>query len=110
VVAPDSDIAIRRVARGRPSSGSRPAETRSPSQDWARRAWLEGTGVAPDGALDGLAVSMSSRQRTPSAFARALMTKNVGSVALGRRDRARARTLLDVPRHAKAVTGPARSS
>jgi eukaryotic-like serine/threonine-protein kinase len=73
---------------------------------WARRAWVEGTSPEPGAALDGFAVIDALASRTQSAFARALLHNNVGSVELGRDHRERARALLELALDdAKSVTG-----
>ena len=61
---------------------------------WARRAWVEGTGGRPEAALDGYAVIDALASRSPSAFARALLHNNVGSIELGRGQRVEARAVL----------------
>jgi tetratricopeptide (TPR) repeat protein len=73
---------------------------------WARRAWVEGTGGHPEAALAGLDVIDALATRTSSAFARALLHNNVGSVELGRGRRAAARALFErALDDAKPVTG-----
>jgi tetratricopeptide (TPR) repeat protein/predicted Ser/Thr protein kinase len=73
---------------------------------WARRAWVEGTGGHPEAALAGLDVIDALATRTSSAFARALLHNNVGSVELGRGHRAAARALFErALDDAKPVTG-----
>ncbi|HEX7841769.1 MAG TPA: protein kinase [Kofleriaceae bacterium] len=63
---------------------------------WARRAWAVGTSSAPDGALAGLAMIEPFAARTASAaFERALLYNNLGSIAIGRDDRAAARSYLE---------------
>ncbi|MEO8703282.1 MAG: serine/threonine-protein kinase [Kofleriaceae bacterium] len=61
---------------------------------WARRAWLEGTGKQPAGALAGADVieAIAARDQT-TAFARALLHSNIGGVelAFGRREAAAAK-------------------
>ena len=73
---------------------------------WARRAWVEGTGPHPEAALEGFAVIDALAVRTASAFARALLHNNVGSVELGHGQRDRARALLErALEEARPVTG-----
>jgi tetratricopeptide (TPR) repeat protein/predicted Ser/Thr protein kinase len=73
---------------------------------WARRAWVEGTSPEPEGALAGLDVIDALASRTSSAFARALLHDNVGSVELGRGHRAAARAMFErALDDAKTVTG-----
>jgi tetratricopeptide (TPR) repeat protein len=73
---------------------------------WARRAWVEGTGPHPEAALDGFAVIDALAGRTPSAFTRALLHNNVGSVELGRGHRDAARGLFErALDDARTVTG-----
>jgi len=75
---------------------------------WARRAWVEGTGPSPpESSLSGLEVVEALASRTPSAFARALLHNNLGSIALARSRRAEARALFERARaEARTVTGP----
>jgi tetratricopeptide (TPR) repeat protein len=73
---------------------------------WARRAWVEGTGPHPEAALDGFAVIDALATRTPSAFARALLHNNAGSVELGRGHRDVARDQFEhALDEARPVTG-----
>jgi tetratricopeptide (TPR) repeat protein/predicted Ser/Thr protein kinase len=73
---------------------------------WARRSWVEGTSGRPDAALDGFAVIDALASRTPSAFARALLHNNVGSIELGRGHADRALALLErAIEEARPVTG-----
>src|SRR5262249_28260312 len=71
-----------------------------------RHAWLVGTGPAPEAALDGLAVIDVLATRAPSAFARALLHNNVGSIELARGHRDKALAVLErALDDARPVTG-----
>ena len=73
---------------------------------WARHAWLVGTGIAPESALDGFVVIDALATRAPSAFARALLHNNIGGVELARGHRDQARALLGrALDDARSVTG-----
>jgi tetratricopeptide (TPR) repeat protein len=74
---------------------------------WARRAWCQGTALGEVGALSALdVIEAVAAQRSVTAFARALLHNNVGSVqlALERRDEARA-SFERAAREAEGVSG-----
>jgi tetratricopeptide (TPR) repeat protein/predicted Ser/Thr protein kinase len=74
---------------------------------WARRAWIQGTSPEPEGALAGLDVIDALAARGSSAFARALLHNNVGSVELGRGHRVAALAMFErALDEARQVTGP----
>lgn len=75
---------------------------------WARRAWIEGTTEARNpAALGGLELVTALASRSPTAFPRALLYNNLGSVELGRGNRAAAASAFErALAEAKAVPDP----
>jgi predicted Ser/Thr protein kinase len=74
---------------------------------WARRAFAQGITTDPARALDGQDVIEALAKRTGSAFARALLYNNIGSVELARDRRERARSAFETALLlASRVTGP----
>ncbi|HEY7371954.1 MAG TPA: serine/threonine-protein kinase [Polyangia bacterium] len=75
---------------------------------WARRAWTRGTSADGPESLSGLdVVEAAAAKRSVSAFARALLYNNVGSVEIALDHRERARGAFEhALQEAKGVTGP----
>jgi tetratricopeptide (TPR) repeat protein len=73
---------------------------------WARRTYALGTAVDPDKALANTEPIEQLAMRTPSAFARALLYNNLGSVELNRGRRVEARTYYDrALRESRTISG-----
>jgi tetratricopeptide (TPR) repeat protein len=75
---------------------------------WARRAWTRGTSGNGPESLSGLdVVEAAAAKRSVSAFARALLYNNIGSVEIALDDRERARGAFEhALQEARGVTGP----
>lgn len=77
-------------------------------ESWARRAWVEGMGdTTRSTALSGVDLIAALATRNQAAFPSALLYNNIGSVELGRGNRAAAKAALArALTYSRQVTGP----